>query len=139
MLERDTHVHGAFRALLYRERISAEHSMRPTTAIGPLQRARERLEDEVGNPSLAELADTARMTPWHFCRAFRERFGQPPHAYQLHARIRRAKRLLADGHAVIDVALQCGFTDQSHFTRHFRRLVDVTPGRYFRGKNSDTR
>jgi AraC-like DNA-binding protein len=128
-LERDAYLESALSHLLAHARLMPE---KPGGATSPpkLERVRERLEDEAGNPTLAELAAEADLSPWRFCREFRARFGQPPHAYLLHARIRHAKRLLLAGTPLAETALRCGFADQSHFTRHFRRFVDVTPARY---------
>lgn len=82
------------------------------------------------NPSLAQLADVAGLGPFHLAHAFREEVGLPPHAYLIGVRITRAKELLASGLAVGRVAVATGFFDQSHFTRHFKRLVGVSPGQY---------
>ena len=132
-LSRDIHTESALRILFGHAGLRSAGTSTPVSTRR-LERIRERLEDEPGNPSLAELARETDLSTWHFCRAFRARFGEPPHAYLLHARVRRAKRLLAAGRPLTEVALQCGFGDQSHFTRHFRRLTDVTPGRYLRGE-----
>lgn len=80
--------------------------------------------------SLAELGRLADLSPFHLHRLFTETTGMPPHAYQTLLRINRAKELLRSGHSLSDVAASTGFADQSHFTRHFRRLVGVPPGRY---------
>jgi len=97
-------------------------------------RARELIDARyVENLSLAELADEAGMQPFRFHRAFRRLVGMPPHAYQTQVRVSRAKRLLRAGVPVATVAAETGFADQSHLSRHFRRLVLLTPGRYARG------
>jgi AraC-like DNA-binding protein len=57
----------------------------------------------------------------------------PPHAFQIDLRIGEARRLLAAGEAPAGVAATCGFADQAHFTRTFRRAVGVTPARFARG------
>jgi len=54
----------------------------------------------------------------------------PPHAFQTQVRIARAKNLLREGHSISHVATMTGFVDQSHLTRHFKRLVKLTPGQY---------
>ena len=69
-------------------------------------------------------------SPFHLHRLFSQQTGMPPHAYQTLLRINRAKKLLRSGRALADVAASTGFADQSHFTRHFRRIVGVPPGRY---------
>lgn len=79
---------------------------------------------------LADLAAVAGLSPYHFVRAFRARVGMTPHAWQLDARIRRARVLLDQGMALADLALTLGFADQSHFQRAFRQRVAVTPRQY---------
>ncbi len=80
--------------------------------------------------TLAELAERARLSPFELARTFRAQVGLPPHAYQLDLRIARARELLAQGEPAAQVAATCGFCDQAHLTRVFRRAVGVSPGRY---------
>jgi AraC-like DNA-binding protein len=82
------------------------------------------------NVSLEHLAGLANLSPFHFNRVFSEQFGMPPHAFQTQLRVLRAKALLLQGRAIPQVASQTGFADQSHLTRHFKRLVGVPPGQY---------
>jgi AraC-like DNA-binding protein len=96
-----------------------------------VRRVRERLEASYAeNLSLDELARDAGMSPFHLARVFRAEVGIPPHAYQTGVRILRAKAMIRAGHALAAVAAATGFVDQSHFTRHFRRLVKLTPARW---------
>ena len=62
--------------------------------------------------------------------AFRAQIGMPPHAYLTHLRIQRAKKLLAEGVRASELAPRVGLYDQSQLTRHFRRIVGMTPARY---------
>jgi AraC-like DNA-binding protein len=80
--------------------------------------------------SLAELGRLTGLSTFHLHRVFCRQTGMPPHAYQTQRRINRAKQLLREMRSLSEVALLTGFADQSHFTRHFRRLVGVTPGRF---------
>jgi AraC-like DNA-binding protein len=89
----------------------------------------ERFNESV---SLDELSAVAGLSRFHLLRAFKKRFGVPPHTYQLHARIARARVLLQKGVSPADTASSVGFADQSHFTRHFKRILGVTPGQYAR-------
>jgi AraC-like DNA-binding protein len=99
-----------------------------------LDRVREFLDECPGEDiSLADLAVLADLSTSHLSRSFRREFGLPPHAYLIQARVRRARSLLRRGNPVIEVAALVGFADQAHLTRHFRRLVDVTPGLYRSG------
>ena len=90
------------------------------------------IEDNLSRAvSLAELAGVARLSVFHFTRKFRSEFGCPPHAYLMQRRLEAAKRQLAQGHIPIKViAAECGFSDQSHMTRIFRRFLKVTPLAY---------
>jgi transcriptional regulator GlxA family with amidase domain len=80
--------------------------------------------------SLGELAEVARLPQPRFLREFRCQLGIPPHAYQIHLRVDSAKLLIARGMPLVEVAATCGFFDQSHLHRHFRRIVGTSPGRY---------
>ena len=81
---------------------------------------------------LDELATHAGLSPYHFVRAFRREVGMTPHAWQLDARINRARQLLDDGMPLSELALHLGFADQSHFQRVFKQRVAVTPRQYQR-------
>lgn len=83
--------------------------------------------------TLRTLAGQIGASPTHLVRSFAARFGMPPHAYLVGRRVEAARRLLLDGHAPAEVAVSAGFHDQAHLTRHFRRHVGTTPGRYRRG------
>jgi AraC-like DNA-binding protein len=95
-------------------------------------RMRECLNEEGLNMDLDTLAKRAGLSRFEALRAFKKRYGLPPHAYQLCLRINHARRLLLEGAPAADVAARCGFADQSHFTRHFKRLNGITPMQYAR-------
>jgi AraC-like DNA-binding protein len=79
--------------------------------------------------TLETLARVAGLSLHHFARAFRQSTGEPPHQYLLRRRIERATELLKQPELRLsEIALAVGFSDHSHFARHFRRLVGVTPG-----------
>ena len=80
--------------------------------------------------SVNELAGAAGLSPYHFIRVFNKHVGLTPHAYLTQVRVRRARHLLLAGATPAETALTAGFFDQSHLTRHFKRIVGVTPGRY---------
>jgi len=83
------------------------------------------------NISLAELAGIAQLSVFHFMRKFRAAFGCPPHSYVMRRRIEQAKRQLARRDIPLKVvAADCGFADQSHMTRVFRRALGATPAEY---------
>jgi AraC family transcriptional regulator len=83
--------------------------------------------------SLAELAAIARLSPYHFCRAFKESVGEPPHRYQMTRRIERARALLADPLlSVGDVAATIGYGSLSRFSALFRQTTGHSPRDYRR-------
>ncbi|MBO8135215.1 MULTISPECIES: AraC family transcriptional regulator [Dickeya] len=82
--------------------------------------------------SLLQLAEAAGLSPWHFLRQFKALLGMTPHAYLVQARLRQARSLLIKGVSLSDTASQCGFSDQSHFNRHFKRAMGITPGEFVR-------
>ena len=77
---------------------------------------------------LAEIAAIAQISPYHFLRLFKQKMGATPHQYILQQRIERAKILLQYRElGLAEIAFHCGFYDQSHLTRSFKRMVGVTP------------
>ncbi len=106
----------------------------------PLFRARDFIAANAARRiGLADIAAQADLSPWHFARAFRRRFGVPPHQFQTWMRIDLARRLLTRGVSSLDVALSAGFADQSHFIRSFKRLVGTTPALCQRGRRRSLR
>ncbi|SDQ74371.1 transcriptional regulator, AraC family [Paraburkholderia fungorum] len=91
----------------------------------------ERLTGDLLEPvTLAEMALAAGLSPFHAARLFTQTTGLPPHAWRNQVRLQRSLAPLRAGVSVTDVAAASGFTDQSHFTRHFRRMFGVPPGRW---------
>jgi AraC family transcriptional regulator len=86
------------------------------------------LDQEVG---LASLAETAGMSPHYFSEMFKHSTGFSPHQYVLRRRIESARKLLHDPKvSVFEAAVRSGFSEPSHFTKMFRRVVGVTPTEY---------
>ena len=89
------------------------------------------LDDQLSLQSLAQESGYSRV---HFVRMFRAATGRSPHNYLLNLRIERARELLSNpALSLTDIALDCGFSSHSHFTRVFRQFVGVTPSEYRRG------
>jgi AraC family transcriptional regulator len=83
------------------------------------------------NVSLGELGELVGLSPHHFSLVFKNTFDTTPHRYLLQQRVEKAKLLLASGRQSIgEAALEVGFSNQSHFTRMFRRLSGETPRAY---------
>lgn len=79
---------------------------------------------------LAQIAQAAHLSPFHLSRLFKKATGRTPHQYLVEVRVNSARALLAAGAGVrslADVAAAVGFADQSHLTRHFKRVLGVTP------------
>lgn len=95
-----------------------------------LKRAQDFIEAHLGeNIPLGDLAARCSLSAAHFARAFRRSTGLPPHRFLVERRVARARALLMHTKLpVSDIAAQCGFTDQSHLTRVFRRVLGLTPG-----------
>jgi AraC family transcriptional regulator len=92
------------------------------------------IEEHLGEQiSIATLAQLARLSQFHFCRAFKHSYGIPPHQYQLQRRIQWAKVLLADRvNSVTDVGLALGYSQTSSFTVAFRKITGQTPNQFRR-------
>jgi AraC-like DNA-binding protein len=103
----------------------------PPRRHGAIARARELLDEPAAERITLERASAiAGLSPYHFLRTFRAEVGLTPHAYLNHVRVARARKLLARGIPPAQVALSCGFCDQSHLGRLFKAHLGVTPGQY---------
>jgi AraC-like DNA-binding protein len=91
------------------------------------------LDDLAGDTSLSELAALCGLSRSHFIRAFKQITGMPPHRWLLTQRVKHAKALLRGTKLPIaDVAVACGFADQSHLTRVFSKAFRISPGAWRR-------
>ena len=132
---------------LYREtalqsiaaRLLRRHGVSSPTApdTGALSKARlRRVERYVRahldtDLSLDDLAGEVGLSKYHFSRRFKQRTGQSPYQFVIYERVRTARRLLrTTTRPLAQIALDVGFSSQSHFTRTFKRHVGATPGRY---------
>ena len=100
---------------------------------GRLRAVIEYIEEQLdASPTLEQMAAVARLSAYHFARQFKAATGLPPHQYVIGRRVERAKQLLQGGgdFNLAQVAAHAGFSDQSQFSHHFRRLVGVTPGHF---------
>ena len=112
----------------------ARHKFRGGLPGGALRRVRAYIDDHIGERiSLDQLARQAGVSRFHFARQFRLSTGESPMGYLRRARIERSKSILQGRDTTIaEVAARLGFSDQSHFTRIFGRLVGVSPGSFVR-------
>lgn len=120
------HAYGGMRAI--------SHPRRGGLAPWQVHRATALLRENLsGEIPLSRLATECGLSVRHFSRAFRISTGVPPHRWLLKIRVERAKELLHNPTVPLaDIALGCGFSDQSHFTRVFTAMVGVSPGAWRR-------
>jgi AraC-like DNA-binding protein len=134
LLERQAHLVEALVLLVGRHAALTPALRSPGREPAAIRRSREYLQEHAAeNVTLQALARFAGLSAFHLCRVFRQTVGMTPHAYQTQVRVRHAKSLLRAGLPITTVAAQTGFYDQAHLTRHFKRIVGLTPGRYLRG------
>lgn len=113
---------------------SAHGGLPPARLRAALERMGDDLQDE---PSLLDLAQIAHVSPKHFARAFKQSTGLTAHGWLMRRRMARAQAMLTGGaDPIAEIAVACGFADQSHFTAAFRKALGVTPASYRRARLS---
>jgi len=96
-----------------------------------VRRARRYIDERFADGiNLTDLAKHVSLSPYYLLRVFRAEVGMPPYAYLESVRIRHAQRLIEEGESLADVALEVGFSSQSHLTNRFKQIIGVTPGQY---------
>lgn len=96
-----------------------------------VRRIREWLEAHPEqNVSIRSLADIVGLSAYYLVRVFHKHVGVPPHQYQKNIRVLKARKLLASGAPISEVAYRAGFCDQSHLNRCFKTTLGVSPGKY---------
>jgi AraC family transcriptional regulator len=90
------------------------------------------MENLGGSPTLEQMAAVAHLSPYHFVRQFKAATGLPPHQYVIARRVERAQHLMrVDGElGLVEVAHRVGFSNQTDFSFHFKRIAGVTPGQF---------
>lgn len=134
-LQLEESVNGILKHLLTRGDYCLNHRLKPSGGLSPSvhRRVVEYIESHFQNPiSLAQLGEVAGLSEYHLQRMFRLSHGCSPSEYLLEVRIRRAREKLKGSQTLADIALSCGFSNQSHFNRSFRKRVGVSPGQYRR-------
>ena len=127
---------GRLTALLASKRPQDARSGPTRSGLAPWQKRKIQsyIEDRLEEPlPVKDLAKLVSLSAGYFCRAFKESFGEPPHAYILRTRIELARRLmLTTCDSLSQIALACGFVDQAHLCRCFRQATGTTPGAWRR-------
>jgi AraC-like DNA-binding protein len=118
------------------QQLSAEPQARGGLSPGALRRVREHIDANLdAGIDLKTLAEKVGLSRWHFARAFKQSMGATPHSYLMCRRLVRAQELLAETDLPLaEIALETGFSDQSHFSRRFREHLDVSPSMFRRAK-----
>ncbi len=132
-MERDDAVHGLLCSLFAantentgRDIFSTAH---PAKNKSKINKAKQFLSERLSEPiSLSDLAAHIDWHPGYVVEAFKKTEGLTPHRYLLARRIIAAKNAIISGADFNEIALDCGFYDQSHMNRHFRQVLGITPG-----------
>src|ERR1700733_8033540 len=108
------------------------HTTPARGGLAPWQKRKVQLHIESGlegSLPVEDLAKRVSLSPSHFCRVFKESFGESPHGYITKLRVERARTLmLTTSESLSQIALACGLADQAHLCRCFRRVTGTTPG-----------
>ena len=120
--------HSHLETELIRSPIQSRHGLDAGRLRRVLAYIEEHLADDI---TVADLANVACLSVFHFTRAFAATMGVPPHRYVSQRRLESAKAMIATGRVSLsEIALHCRFSSQSSFTRAFRRAVGMTPAEY---------
>jgi AraC-like DNA-binding protein len=103
------------------------YRLHPSKVKIAIEHLRSAYADNISLTNLSEIVDT---NPYVLLRNFKRCVGITPHEYLQTYRVIQARKFIASGISLTDVALLCGFSDQSHLTRIFKRKVGVTPGQF---------
>ena len=128
----------SFCLLLWRREHSRLRSFGAGSRLVQMRRATELLEAHLdGNIALQQVAEACELSVSHFARAFKQTFRTPPYRWLIERRVDRARDLMTNSRLPLaDIAIQCGFADQSALNRSFKRIHGVTPGTWRRGQRA---
>jgi AraC family transcriptional regulator len=123
-------VHAHLDVALVRLPIESQHRLDDRRLRRVLDYVEEHLSDDI---AVADLANIACLSIFHFTRAFSSAIGTPPHRYVSQKRLEWAKAMItARDTSIVETAFMCRFSSQSSFTRAFRRATGMTPAEYRR-------
>lgn len=130
-LEQESRLLTVLNRLLMRHSLPRPPERNIASCSRAVSLARDYLADNLNrNPSLSELSRVAGLSRFHLLRVFARETGLTPHAFQVQLRLHKARELMGAGHLLAEAALASGFSDQSHLSRHFKRVYGLTPGQY---------
>jgi AraC family transcriptional regulator len=111
-------------------------SIRGGLAPWQIRRLTTHIESNLGAAiRTKDLARLVRLSSFHFCRAFRDSFGESPHSYVMRRRVEHAQGLMLTTNASLgQIAADCGLADQAHFSKLFRRFAGESPGVWRRAR-----
>ena len=103
------------------------------------RKVRDYIDSHIADPvPVADLCALIERSVAHFSRAFRCTFGESPHTFVVRRRLELATQyMLQTDASLADISLRCGFTDQAHFCKHFRRFAGLTPAAWRRARRTD--
>jgi AraC family transcriptional regulator len=142
-IDRAQGVHGTIlqAASLLREQIDSQAAAGAINEAGGLlawqaRKVREYVDGHIAGPiRVADLCALIQRSEAHFSRAFKSTFGAPPHAFVIQRRVQLAAQYMLETDVCLsDIALRCGFTDQAHLCKHFRKATGETPGAWRRAR-----
>jgi len=139
LLQMDSEMHSMLWRLSQRSRAADQRRLRETSSrkIGRVvDYIRDNYSDGIALRSLAELAE---CNPFVLLRQFRKKMGVTPHDYLAMCRVNAARELLKRGAPILETSYTCGFADQSHLTRSFKKHFGITPGRFVAVDHQATR
>ena len=133
LIERESLFVWALSQLIIRHSDSKAPVKSPKSEPYFIKKIKEYIEENFSdNITLNNLSELVNISPFHLLRLFKKDVGVPPHIYLIHKRIEVAKKILLKNPSIADVAYLTGFTDQSHLTKRFKRMVGITPGQFIK-------
>src|SRR4029077_14404580 len=121
--------HSYFETEFIRPPVPSRHRLDDGRLRRVLAYIDEHLAEDI---TVADLANVACLSIFHFTRAFAATMGVPPHRYVSQRRLESAKAMIATGSSLSEIAFNCQFSSQTSFARAFRRATGMTPGKYRR-------
>lgn len=130
-MEQETMFFSALNSLISGYTDTDHFTIKPYKERAAVQKAGNYIHDHLDeNITLTDIAEYVGLSPFYLLRIFHNEKGMPPHSYMESLRISKAKELLEKKVSLSQVAVDLGFSDQSHFTNTFKRVMGITPGQY---------